>query len=109
MRTLKFIVENQIVRPDPECDFSGLVPGTKGYLQAEFSFSEEWTGYGKVAGFYSVMGREFKPQVLADGKTCMIPAEACAKPQFKIRVLGMKDSNTITTNKLLVSQNGGRV
>lgn len=108
MRTLKFIVEDQIVRPDPNCDFSGLVPGSKGYLKAEFSFSKAWDGYTKVAGFYSMMGREYKPQILKDGKTCTIPAEACAKSQFKLRVLGMKNANTLTTNKLAVSQDGGR-
>lgn len=28
MRTLSFIVDKQIIRKDPECDFSNLVPGT---------------------------------------------------------------------------------
>ena len=39
MRTLKFIVEGQIIKQDPSCDFTNLVPGTEGYLRAEFSFS----------------------------------------------------------------------
>ena len=39
MRTLKFVVDKQIIKQNPDCDFSGLVPGTDGYLQAEFSFS----------------------------------------------------------------------
>lgn len=109
MRTLKFIVEDQIVRPDPSCNFSGLVPGTKGYLQAEFSFSSEWDGYVKVAAFYSIMGREYPPQGMKDGKTCMIPAEACARPQFKIQIFGKRDKNTLKTNKLVINQNGGSV
>lgn len=109
MRTLKFIVEDQIVKPDPNCDFSGLVPGTKGYLQAEFSFSKAWAGYTKVAGFFSMMGREYKPQILKDGKTCMIPAEACAKSQFRVQVLGQKGVDVLKTNKLVVTQNGGKV
>lgn len=109
MRTLKFIVEDQIIKPDPNCDFSGLVPGTKGYLQAEFSFSKAWTGYTKVAGFFSMMGREYKPQILKDGKTCIIPAEACAKSLFRIQVLGQNGVDIIKTNKLVVNQNGGKV
>lgn len=109
MRTLKFIVEDQIVRPDPNCDFSDLVPGTKGYLKAEFSFSKAWEGYTKVAGFFSMMGREYKPQVLRDGKSCTIPAEACARSQFRIQVLGKKDVDVLKTNKLVVLQNGGSV
>lgn len=109
MRTLKFIVEDQIVRPDPNCDFSNLVPGTRGYLRAEFSFSKAWDGYTKVAGFFSAMGREYKPQILKDGKTCVIPAEACAKSLFKVQVLGQRGVDVLKTNKLAVNQTGGSV
>ncbi len=38
MRILKFIVNKQKIRPDPTCDFSGLIKGTSGYLKASFSF-----------------------------------------------------------------------
>lgn len=69
MRTLKFIVEGPVLKPDPECDFSGLVPG----LQAEFTLSKEWTSVPKVVAFYSRLGDEYPPQVLKDGKTCTIP------------------------------------
>lgn len=108
MRTLKFIVEDQIVKQDPNCDFSGLVPGTKGYLQAEFSFSSAWDGYVKVAAFHSIMGREYEPQPLENGTTCMIPAEACAKKEFRIQVLGKKGDDRIVTDKFVVVQNGGK-
>lgn len=108
MRTLRFIVENQLIHPDPSCDFSGLVPGSKGYLQAEFSFSSEWAGCAKIASFYSVLGREIGYQILADGKTCMIPAEALLKQTFKIRVLGTNGNIVLTTNKVVVNQNGGK-
>lgn len=110
MRTLKFIVEDQIIKQDPNCDFEGLVPGTEGYLRAEFSFSPEWDGCGKVAGFYSIMGHEYEPQLLSDGKSCMIPTEALAKKAFKISILGLrrKDSFKITTNKVTVNQTGGK-
>lgn len=43
MRTLKFIVNAQKLEKDPSCDFSGIVSGTKGYLEAEFSVSKEWS------------------------------------------------------------------
>lgn len=108
MRTLKFIVEDQIIRPDPNCDFSNLVPGTEGYLQAEFSFSSEWAGCMRVATFYSMMGTEYSPQVLEDGRACMIPAEALKRKTFKVQVLGKgTNSKKMVTNKLAVSQNGG--
>lgn len=108
MRTLKFIVNKQDIKEDPNCDFTGLVPGTEGYLQAEFSFSKEWDGCTKVAGFYSRMGKEYPPQVLEDGKTCMIPAKALKGQVFGVRVVGKKDGLRMITNKVLVLQNGGK-
>ena len=110
MRTLRFVVDGQIIMQDPGCDFTNLVPGSGGYLQAEFLFSKDWDGYVKVASFWSVMGREYEPQVLTDGKTCMIPAEALAKRVFKIAVVGKKiDGSYIKTNRVEVIQNGGKV
>lgn len=109
MRTLKFIVDGQIIKQDPNCDFSGLVPGTEQYLEAEFSFSPEWSECAKVAAFYSLMGREYEPQILKDGKSCLIPSEALKRRVFKIQVIGKKEDFKITTNKVSVSQNGGNV
>lgn len=106
MRTLKFIVEGQIIKPDPECDFSGLVPGTAGYLQAEFTFSKEWGSTSKVVAFYSRLGNEYTPQALKHGKTCIIPSEALRKRIFKIQVLG---KNGLVTNRLEIDQKGGTV
>lgn len=104
MRSLKFIVEGQTIKPDPRCDFSGLVPGTAGYLKAEFSFSKEWTSTPKVVAFYSRLGNEYPPQALKDGRTCLIPAEALQKRVFKVQVLGQ---NGLVTNKLEIDQKGG--
>lgn len=108
MKTLKFIVNGQDIALDPECDISGLVPGTSGYIRAHFSFSKEWDGCLKVAGFYSNLGREFEPRVLKDGKTCEIPAEALKKSIFKIKVLGKKNGYDICTNDVTVYQKGGK-
>ena len=109
MRTLKFNVNNQLITKDPNCDFDGLVPGTEEYVRAEFIFSSEWNEYTKVVSFESIMGAEYEPQLLKDGKTCMIPAEALARRSFKLRVMGKKDKSRLTTNKIIVEQNGGRV
>jgi hypothetical protein len=108
MRTLRFIVDDQIIKPDPSCDFSGLVPGTEQYLQAEFSFSNEWTGCVKVATFWSMLGKEYPAQILKDGRTCVIPAEALKKQSFKIQVVGKSTDLKILTNKVTVSQTGGK-
>ena len=108
MRTLKFIVDGMSITQDPRCDFEGLVPGSEGYLQAEFQFSKEWAGCKQVAGFYSMLGTEYPPQLLKDGKTCMIPAEALQKRQFKMMIIGAKEGMKIATNKITVNQNGGK-
>lgn len=109
MRVLRFLVDKQLICRDPACDFSGLVPGTRGYLQAEFSFSPEWEGCVKVASFLSLQDKEFPPQVLKDGKTCMIPEEALKYRKFKVKVIGKKGSLRIPTNEVTVNQNGGKV
>lgn len=109
VRTLKFIVDGQMIKPDPNCDFTGLVPGTEGYLQADFSFSPEWDGCIKVATFHSTMGKEYSPQVLIGGVSCMIPSEALKKRTFKVGVIGKNGGRKMTTNRLAVTQNGGKV
>ena len=107
MRTLKFIVDGQIIKKDPDCNFDGLVPGSEGYLRAQFSFSKEWDGCVKVASFWSVMGKEYEPQVLEDGVSCMIPSEALERYSYDIRVIGKKENYRISTNKVTVCQDGG--
>lgn len=108
MRTLKFIVDKQTLMVDPNCDFSDLVPGTEGYLKAEFAFSSEWRGLVKAVGFYSLMGTEYEPKILDKSAACIIPAEALKRRVFKIQVLG-RDVNglALKTNRLTIRQNGG--
>lgn len=107
MRVLKFIVNEQIIEKDPTCDFNDLIPGSEGHLFAEFSFSRHWDDCIKVAAFYSPLGYEYEPQVLKDGKTCMIPADALKRSVFKVRVIGKKQVLKLTTNKVTVNQKGG--
>ena len=109
MRVLKFNVDRQIITLNPECDFSGLVPGTNGYIKAEFSFSSEWDKCVKVASFWSMLGEEYEPQVLTDGKSCYIPEEALKRRTFKVQVLGRGKDFRLTTNKVEVIQEGGKV
>lgn len=108
MRTINFIVEGQIISLDPQIDCADLVPGSEGYLRASFTFSPEWDGCEKVAGFYSLLGKEYAPQVLNDGKTCLIPSDALKKRIFKVQLLGKKQNLKLTTNKVVVRQNGGK-
>ena len=105
MRTLKFIIDKQIIKQDPECDFSDIVPGTKGYLIAEFSFSHEWNNTIRVAEFWS-NNKECTPQLLYKGKSCIIPAEALLSKRFSIRIIGKNKDLIIKTNKVEICQNG---
>lgn len=107
MRTLKFIVDGQIIKQDPSCDFNGLLPGTNNYLRAEFTFSKEWESTAKVVGFFSNMGKEYEPRVLNDGKSCVIPADALKNRIFKMQVIGKNKVRALRTNKFIVEQKGG--
>lgn len=110
MRTLKFIVNDQIIEQDPRCNFDNLVPGSEGYFKAEFSFSPHWDGFVKAATFWSLLGKEYQPQILKDGKSCIIPTEALKKKTFKIQVIGKRGDSQmkLLTNKVAVCQTGGR-
>ena len=107
MRVLKFIVEDKNVTLDPTCDLTGLFPGSEEQIQAEFEFSQEWKSRTKVAAFWSVMGKEYEPQVINEDDTCQIPKEALSKVAFKVQVLGKrKHGPTTTTNTVVVYQSG---
>lgn len=108
MRKLRFIADGQILKPDPDCDFSNLVPGSEGYIQAEVSLSKEWSGYVIVAAFYSALGIEYPPQPLVDG-LCTIPAEALKRRKIKMRIVGKKGYLKLQTNLVEIDQNGGGV
>lgn len=107
MRTLKFIVDDQIITQDPKCDFSNLIQGTEGYLKAEFEFSSEWSGCVKVASFYGAKNQEYA-LILEDGKSCVIPEEVTKRPAFGVRVIGKNNQYKLVTNKAIVKQNGGQ-
>lgn len=109
MRVLKFVVDSQGLRPDPSCDFSGLFPGTENQIQAQFTFSDEWKSRVKVVSFWSMMGSEYPPQLLKDGKSCVIPPEALKRAAFKVQILGRYNGQIASTNKLTVCQKGGKV
>jgi hypothetical protein len=108
LRTLKFIVDGNVVERDPACDFGGLIPGAEQYLRVEFSFSPEWIRRAKVARFWSPLGHEYEPQVLKDGRSCLVPAEALKKRKFKMQIMGKIGESKMLTNKFEVIQNGGK-
>lgn len=108
MRILKFIVEDQILKPDPNCDFNGLVPGGENNVKAQFDFSPDWNNIKKAVSFWSRLGMELTPMLLDGRNMCDIPEEALKGKYFKLQVIGKKNDGTkISTNKVEICQNGG--
>ena len=105
-RILRFNVDGQEITKDPTCDFTGIVPGTAGYITAEFVFSKEWDNCVKVVGFRSGPN-EYEPKILRDGRFCIIDEEVLKRAMFYIHVVGKKKDFRIKTNEVMVKQDGG--
>lgn len=101
MRMLDFVVTAQSIAKAPECDFSGLVIGSKGHLSASFAFSSDWAGYMKVAVFENSAGQWPVPLYT---RVCYIPDEALTEETFKVYVVGRHGDSEITTHKNTVIQ-----
>lgn len=103
MRILKFIISGQSIKASPDCDFKGIVKGTKGYLEAEFVFDKEWDGCKKAAVF-TRLGKDYPTPIIKD--KCEIPSDALTWNNFFVQVVGEREGYRITTNKAEVKQNG---
>lgn len=105
MRELKFIVTGQQISKDPSCDFSGLVPGTSGYLKAVFSFDDAWKGCEKIVEFRKYLSSDPESIRLVND-SCMIPEEALTRNSFKVSVIGIRPGYRIKTGNVEVKQDG---
>ena len=105
MRVLMFNVDSQHITKDPTCDFTGLVAGTRNYLRAHFSFSQEWDDCMLVASFWRG-NKEYATHIT--GGFCEIPPEALTGRTFKVSVTGQRGDYRITTNRTLVCQEVNR-
>lgn len=102
MRILKFNVTNNTITRDSESDFSML--SKESSLKLIFSFSEDWDGYVKVAGFLRA-GKELEPKVLLHGTTCEIPYEALCGTFFRMMIYGKKGTDKKQTRQVLINLN----
>ena len=98
-RILAFKINRQ--RIEKNGDFSGLVKGTRGYLQASFSYTTEWNGCKKAAVFL-VDEKEYPVPVIQD--KCDVPDEVAEKTFWELKLVGEKDEFRITTNTVGVAQ-----
>ena len=108
MRTLIFNVKRQTIAPNTWKDIGGLVAGSEGYVRAKFDFSSDWNGCKKVAGFFSVDGKEFPPKALDFEDSCIIPKEALEHHEFDIVLYGKKNGYSINTRPFRIKQYGGK-
>jgi hypothetical protein len=102
LRILKFEISGQQLVKDPTCDFSHIVSGSKNYLLAHFSFSEEWNDCIKVASFWR--GNQEHATLLNEDGNCIIPAEALVGTTFAVTVIGKNRNLEIPTNRVVVRQ-----
>lgn len=71
--------------------------GTRKYLRAEFSFSEEWEGTVKTAFFRGADGNTYTQ--LLENDACTVPAVALAAPgRVGVSVSGTLGDTIITTD-----------
>lgn len=105
MRTLKFAVNAQRITSDPNCDFSGIVPGTVGYLKAHFSFSPEWAGMVKVAEFRKYLCDEPVSVPIINGE-CAVPDTVTGGKAWYVKIVGKRGGVIIPTGNCKVEQEG---
>lgn len=105
MRTLKFAVNAQRITSDPNCDFSGIVPGTVGYLKAHFSFSPEWAGMVKVAEFRKYLCDEPVSVPIINGE-CAVPDTVTGGKAWYVKIIGKRGDVILPTCNCKVEQEG---
>lgn len=101
MRILDFVVTKQKIERDPMCDFTGIAPGSRGYLYARFRFSADWKGCKKVVVF---SGRGEEECVPLTNGMCEIPAKVLIGNTVGVTVVGECDEYRIPTNKISFQQ-----
>lgn len=104
MRILEFNVDKQRLTKRPECDFSGLVAGSVGYLKAKFYFSgNDWVKCSNKLARFWIGDKEYAEKL--DGSNCCdIPPEVLTGSKFEVSVLGAAPSYRIETNRINVRQ-----
>lgn len=109
MQILKFHVSGANVEQVAARTPVKLFPGMTEPVRLEFTFSPEWENRVKVAAFWSMIGNEYTPQPLQDGKSCIVPVEALQRAAFKVQILGKRNGEKASTNRHTIYLKGGKV
>lgn len=104
MRLLKFNVNGQNLSKSSICDFNGIQKGSKNYLKMAFLFSSDWIGCAIAATFWSY-DKELCAVPIKNGM-CKVPDEVTDKRRITISLSGKRGSYKITTNRLIINQEG---
>lgn len=102
MRTLKFSVDGQRLCRDPASDFSGIIRGSRGYLQCSFSLSKEWANCKTAASFWRFDEEIDAAPVI--GGNCTIPDSVTDYREFEVSLVGVRKGYRITTNRVKIEQ-----
>ena len=102
MRVLNFDVIEQKLQKNPKSDFSGIIRGSRGYLQCGFNLSKEWSGC-KIAASFWHYDKEIDAAPVIGGN-CTIPDSVTDYREFEVSLVGIRDSYRITTNRVKVEQ-----
>lgn len=99
MKTLKFCVNEQELKPKP-CDTDYVVTKTHNYLQLKFHFSEDWQGLEKHIQF--VLNKNNYEYLLSEDYTIQVPKLFVEELSFKFLIIGynVTDETRVTTNTL---------
>ena len=103
-RDLDFVVNGQRLTKAPNSNFSGIVAGSKGYLNCRFEFSEEWRNLKKAVQFKIGDDPLYKPLI---NNECKIPDEVTDSTRIHVSVIGKDSSTYLTTNTAVIIQRKG--
>jgi len=103
MKTVDFIVSGQSLKPKDR--ISGLISGSKNYIQFRFGFDKEWSGHKIAAVFHGVSAGEDEAVAVVNG-VCTIPDAAASQKVFKVSLVGAAKNDRITTNQVTVRMEG---
>ena len=86
-----------------------LVAGSRNYVYAHFSFTDDWDGLTKTV-FFKQGDSTFITQVLDRNDCCLVPGEVLADDgEFTVHIVGKGGNVTITTNPLKVFVKGNGI
>lgn len=102
MRVLNFDVIEQKLQKNPKSDFSGIIRGSRGYLQCGFSLSKEWANCKIAASFWRFDEEIDAAPVI--GGNCTIPDSVTDYREFEISLVGVRKGYRITTNRVKIEQ-----